>query len=827
MAVQKTPSISSHIATMVNIPGYKIKDLLGRGGMAVVYLAIQESIGRKVALKVLTPDYSDDSFSERFLREAQIISHLTHPNIVTVFDAGVYQGCHYISMEYIPGLNLRQARDTLSAKEKINLIKQVAQALDFAGKKGFVHRDIKPENILQHEDGRAILTDFGIARGMASNISLTVTGKAIGTPYYMSPEQTKGLKDVDPRSDIYSLGVVLFQILAGYVPYDGDSIVIIGIKHISDPVPFLPKELAIFQPMIDKCMAKDPDQRYQTAGELYAALDAIPDKVLDEIEQYTAASSQSSQNHHHATIIGTDLDNGNGAAKKQQASKGMETPIPSFDITNTAEFKKLKTRSRIILLFVIFLLIAVGFYQQKEIILFWQADLKPWLQQVLPERILNIAKINGLNSQSASGTSDEESSPEGINNQLTELFHTLDEYPENINKIVSLYNETLASNPNDITAQQGLINLQNHFFEKIEIASNVQNISQARHLFDLLATNFPSITNSDKFLLIENKLVKTETVAEHLKMAQIFINTHVLLEPEKANAFTELQAALEIDPDNKKAHELIQKVTNIFILKTQQQSSNDLNAALQLTESGLTVSSDNPTLLGLKKALSTQIDKQKRIDTLLAIAENQLATGNLVSPKGKNAYNSYHAVLDIQENNITAISGLKNIQSRLVGNARQATSNNKFKQAGIILDSAQVYFKNSHAIIQAKKELKNAINATLPKVNRILFSSNAINSLKEEQKEMIQPGRILHIGFDYSNFNSDSTLIQANLLDGSGNIQIAQKPVIVSGGRGEHFFYIELPVEGFADGLYNLELLLNKNLLSKESFQVKNQITEQ
>ena len=826
MAVQKTPSISSHIATMVNIPGYKIKDLLGRGGMAVVYLAIQESIGRKVALKVLTPDYSDDSFSERFLREAQIISHLTHPNIVTVFDAGVYQGCHYISMEYIPGLNLRQARDTLSGKEKINLIKQVALALDFAGKKGFVHRDIKPENILLHEDGRAILTDFGIARGMASNKSLTVTGKAIGTPYYMSPEQTKGLKDVDPRSDIYSLGVVLFQILAGYVPYDGDSIVIIGIKHISDPVPFLPKELAIFQPMIDKCMAKDPDQRYQTAGELYAALDAIPDKVLDEIEQYTAASSQSSQNHHHATIIGTDLDNGNGAAKKQQASKGMETPIPSFDITNTAEFKKLKTRSRIILLFVIFLLIAVGFYQQKEIILFWQADFKPWLHQVLPERILNIAKINSPTSQSASGTSDEESSPEGINNQLTELFRTLDEYPENINKIVSLYNETLASNPNDITAQQGLINLQNHFFEKIEIASNVQNILQARHLSNLLAANFTSITDNQKFQQIENSLVKTETVAEHLKAVEVFINSNSLLESEKTNAVTELQAALKIDPENRKAHKLKQDITNIFIQQVQQQSSDNLNTALQLTESGLTVSSDNPTLLGLQKALSSQINKQEHIARLLEKAEKQLATGNLVSPRGKNAYSSYHAVLGIQKNNITAKSGLKNIQSRLLGNARQATKNNKFKQARIILDSAQVYFKKSPAIIQAKKELEIAIDATLPKVGRILFSDKAINSLTEAQNQIIQPGRTLHIGFDYTNFNTDTTLIQANLLDGSGNVQIAQKPVIVSGNSGEHFFYIELPVEGFADGTYNLELLLNQNLLLKKSFQVKNKITE-
>ena len=199
---QPKNSIVSQVASVVSLPGYKIIDVLGKGGMAVVYLAIQESIGRQVALKILAPDHTDDTFTDRFLREARIISNLTHPNIITVYDANVHQGCHYMSMEYVPGNSLRESRDKLTRKQKVDVIKQVAQALDYAGKKGYVHRDIKPENILLHEDGRAILTDFGIARSQHATKGLTVTGKVIGTPYYMSPEQTKGMS-VDHRSDVY------------------------------------------------------------------------------------------------------------------------------------------------------------------------------------------------------------------------------------------------------------------------------------------------------------------------------------------------------------------------------------------------------------------------------------------------------------------------------------------------------------------------------------------------------------------------------------------------------------------------------------------------
>lgn len=242
-----------------------------------MFLAIQESFEREVALKIMSPNLATDpSFGERFIREARIVSRLIHPNIVTVYDVGVHDGYHFLSMEYIPGRDLKHKRLELKLSERLQVVKEIARALDYAGKKGYVHRDVKPENIMLHEEnGRAVLMDFGIARPSEVSSGMTQTGMAIGTPYYMSPEQAIG-KVVDSRSDIYSLGVVLFQLLTGYVPFYADSAVAIGIKHISESIPPLPKHLQVFQAVIDKAMAKLPEERYQTASGLIADLDAIP-----------------------------------------------------------------------------------------------------------------------------------------------------------------------------------------------------------------------------------------------------------------------------------------------------------------------------------------------------------------------------------------------------------------------------------------------------------------------------------------------------------------------------------------------------------------------
>lgn len=257
-----------------DIPGYRIVRELGRGGMATVYLAIQEKFDREVAIKIMDRDLlHDETFSKRFQRESQIVAKLNHPHIIQVYDVGLVDENHYLSMELVTGGELNdRLQNGLPAKDAFRITMQIARALDFAHSKGFIHRDIKPENILFREEGSAVLSDFGIARGIDNETQITTIGSVVGTPYYMSPEQVTG-EHLDGRSDLYSLGVVFYKTLTGKVPYDGDSALNIGIRHIKDPVPRLPAGLSAMQPLIDRFMAKAPAHRFQSGEEIVEALE--------------------------------------------------------------------------------------------------------------------------------------------------------------------------------------------------------------------------------------------------------------------------------------------------------------------------------------------------------------------------------------------------------------------------------------------------------------------------------------------------------------------------------------------------------------------------
>ncbi|PIE43010.1 MAG: hypothetical protein CSA50_07395 [Gammaproteobacteria bacterium] len=273
------------MAKYPDIPGYKIEKVLGKGGMATVYLAIQENFGRQVALKVMHKTLmEDESWAKRFQREAKTVAKLCHQSIVPVYDVGCFEQLHYMSMEYLPGGDLKdKMRKGLTVLDSIIIMKKIARGLDHAGSKGLVHRDIKPENILFRDDGSPVISDFGISRLTDSNTNITVTGSMVGTPHYMSPEQARGV-EVDPRSDLYSLGVMLYELLTGDVPFTGTSAINIGIKHISEQPKRLPERLHGFQKLLDKAMAKNPDDRFQTGEEFNAALALIECSLSDEGE---------------------------------------------------------------------------------------------------------------------------------------------------------------------------------------------------------------------------------------------------------------------------------------------------------------------------------------------------------------------------------------------------------------------------------------------------------------------------------------------------------------------------------------------------------------
>ncbi len=257
---------------------YRVISRLGSGGMADVYLAQDQLLGRHLAVKVLHHHFAEDhEFVERFKREASSAAALSHPNIVGIFDRGEWNGTYYIAMEYVAGRSLKaiiREDGALDPVTAIDIVVQILRAARFAHRRGVIHRDLKPHNVILDEEGRARVTDFGIARAGASD--MTLTGSVMGTAQYLSPEQAQGFA-VSSASDLYSVGVILYELLTGAVPFEGESAVAIAYKQVS-AAPRPPSELnPVIPPSLDavvmRALAKDPAQRYADADELIVALE--------------------------------------------------------------------------------------------------------------------------------------------------------------------------------------------------------------------------------------------------------------------------------------------------------------------------------------------------------------------------------------------------------------------------------------------------------------------------------------------------------------------------------------------------------------------------
>ncbi len=319
---------------------YQVVRKIGAGGMANVYLAEDQELGRRVAIKILNDRHAnDDQFVERFRREAKNAAALSHPNIVSIYDRGEAEGTYYIAMEYLDGRSLKElivGRGPAPVNVAIDYARQILAALRFAHRHGIVHRDIKPHNALVDGDGRVKVTDFGIARAGASQ--MTEAGSIVGTAQYLSPEQARGT-NVDQRSDLYSLGVVLYELLTGTLPFNGDTPVEIAMKHLSQPPeppssrrPEIPRAL---DQIVGRALAKDPAARYQSAEEMDADLEraargaGVSPQTEESATQIMSALPDGPMSATAATMVAP------GAAIAGGRSFGPPPP-PYYDFDDTA-----------------------------------------------------------------------------------------------------------------------------------------------------------------------------------------------------------------------------------------------------------------------------------------------------------------------------------------------------------------------------------------------------------------------------------------------------------------------------------------------------------
>ena len=277
---------SREMTAMMNISGalegrFQVLQELGRGGMGIVFLALDKQLKDNVAIKVLSPFLSNDSESlERLRREVTAARKITHTNVIKIYDIGEANGLHFITMEYFAGQNLRQLihqKGALSLQEGLQIAFQICDGLEAAHMQGIIHRDLKSQNIILNERGHAKIIDLGLAHTNQLD-GMTATGLIMGTPEYMSPEQVMGRRS-DERSDLYSLGIILYEMFAGRVPFEGDSAISIGFKHVKESYtplktaqPDVPEHLSA---LIDRLLQKDPSHRFQSVAELRKELESL------------------------------------------------------------------------------------------------------------------------------------------------------------------------------------------------------------------------------------------------------------------------------------------------------------------------------------------------------------------------------------------------------------------------------------------------------------------------------------------------------------------------------------------------------------------------
>jgi hypothetical protein len=705
------------VRALVEIPGYTIETELGHGGMAKVYLASQLSINRQVALKIMSPLLLvDASFSERFMREARIAANLNHAHIVAVHDVGVCGDYHYLAMEFLPAGDLAsRCKAGMDVAAALRVTREIAEALDYAHGKGFVHRDIKPENIMFREGGSSVLTDFGIARAVDSMTQMTKTGAVVGTPQYMSPEQARG-RDLDGRSDLYSLGIVLYEMLTGNVPFAGADSVSVGIKHVTEAVPPLPSQYGHLQRLLDRFLAKAPEDRFQTGAQAVAA--------IQDLEHHSRARAADME----ATVAQPAFPGGQAAPQvppkpaqlepskpvhvsatprpdgtlRREPTLGSLDEIGSFDRTMSQPVGRMRDHSAarrpgkrggsgwLVALALLAGLAGVGWWQQDRLLALLpsNAQTAEWLDQAIA------AEQQGR------------------------------WYGEGPDQASSLYQRVLDADPGNRAAQAGLRRVAAYLIERADQALVDGNPAQNEMLLQRAAELAPDLVSRSQRTLPEPVVETPQADPRQQQLqalvaeGQSFASQGKIMGPDGDNAIARFKAALAIDADDPDARRGLDEIADRLV--------DDFGAAvaaeqvgraeeLLLVLDGLGVSDESlDPLRGQLGRLRDTLDQREQaarelqatIAGYLARGDSALAADRISNPAGDNAIAHYRSALELDPENAEAKQGLKQTASRLLVLSEIALEDDRLDQAGSMIAEIETLEPNLSGLDRARRRLE-------------------------------------------------------------------------------------------------------------------------
>lgn len=748
-----------------HIPGYRIVRTLGKGGMATVYLAVQDIFERAVALKVMEQSLADDpTFSKRFFREARIVSQLVHPNIVTVFDVGVHEGAFYLSMEYIEGQDLKQARKQLNLKQKIQVVQDIARALEFAAHKGYVHRDIKPENIMiAKADQRAVLMDFGIARAAETDLSVTQTGLAIGTPHYMSPEQAKG-KAVDARSDLYSLGVVFYLLLTGKVPFDGDSAVAIGIKHITETLPLLPDRLAAAQPIVSTLLAKSPADRFQQPEDLIAALEDLksvmseePNVELEEVPANSEWVSAATLVEVGSSAVEPDLLFSNSTGQVVAADDLKKETVSNPDAEGGLSWLAVGI---VLIVAASVAALILGYFYTK------------------PKPETPFAVLTGGNDTSLGQ----------LKSNIALVAKAYQKSDTQLPVLVKLYRDLQKAQPNDNRAEQELNTLAEQQLKRLTWALNSADYDQASLLDRNLRMLFPEYV-SNELARQEARLNLKEQVKLLLLNAVDYEKSGADFEPAGANAREAYESILALDPDITVAREAL------ATLRQKPQASERLNAA------------------GVPGTVRTTGEK-------LIQARQLTEAGNLFAPVGQNAYALYAQILTNDPGNPEARQGSAGLWQALPNLTVKWAKEGAYAKAAEQLNAAEELKPNDKNLLQLHQSLDEKIvernRNLLPKVTGLRVAGFPVESFDDPQAQSLSVSKALHLRISVEKAGQQK--VRVNLYQGARVQLVIQATFDLHEGLAQ--WKIDPPDGSFTKGAYTLDLIVEGQIIETLRFRI-------